>query len=274
MRKLNCKLIVSDFDGTLIDDNQQIPSAVKSAINGYVENGGIFAVCTGRMLCSILPRVRELGLEGLVIAYQGSVIADIESGKIIKRSGMPYESMVEICRTLEELNRPVNIYADNDLYTDIPKDNEFLQLYERIVGVEAEFIDGKISDFVEKKKLFCQKAAVLVNKNERDGLYNELQKRLGGKFDVTCSASVLVEISPITDNKGEALKFLAEHYNIPIEKTVAAGDNLNDLPMIKVAGVGVAVDNADRRLKAEADFVSVSNNEGALAQIIEKFGFA
>ena len=145
MRKLNCKLIVSDFDGTLIDDNQQIPSAVKSAINGYVENGGIFAVCTGRMLCSILPRVRELGLKGLVIAYQGSVIADIESGKIIKRSGMPYESMVEICRTLEELNRPVNIYADNDLYTDIPKDNEFLQLYERIVGVEAEFIDGKLS---------------------------------------------------------------------------------------------------------------------------------
>lgn len=274
MRKLNCKLIVSDFDGTLIDDNQQIPSAVKSAINGYVENGGIFAVCTGRMLCSILPRVRELGLKGFVIAYQGSVIADIESGKIIKRSGMPYESMVEICRTLEELNRPVNIYADNDLYTDIPKDNEFLQLYERIVGVEAEFIDGKLSDFVEKKKLFCQKAAVLVNKNERDGLYNELQKRLGGKFDVTCSASVLVEISPITDNKGEALKFLAEHYNIPIEKTVAAGDNLNDLPMIKVAGIGVAVDNADHRLKADADFVSVSNNEGALAQIIEKFGFA
>ena len=274
MRKLNCKLIVSDFDGTLIDDNQQIPPAVKSAINGYVENGGIFAVCTGRMLCSILPRVRELGLKGLVIAYQGSVIADIESGKIIKRSGMSYESMVEICRTLEELNRPVNIYADNDLYTDIPKDNEFLQLYERIVGVEAEFIDGKISDFVEKKKLFGQKAAVLVNKNERDGLYIELQKRLGGKFDVTCSASVLVEISPITDNKGEALKFLAEHYNIPIEKTVAAGDNLNDLPMIKVAGVGVAVDNADQRLKAEADFVSVSNNEGALAQIIEKFGFA
>ena len=85
---------------------------------------------------------------------------------------------------------------------------------------------------------------------------------------------MLVEISPITDNKGEALKFLAEHYNIPIEKTVAAGDNLNDLPMIKVAGVGVAVDNADHRLKAEADFVSVSNNEGALAQIIEKFGFA
>lgn len=274
MKKLNCKLIVSDFDGTLIDDNQQISQKVRSAINEYIENGGIFAVCTGRMLRSILPQVRALGLKGLVIAYQGSIIADIESGKIIKFSGIPYEGIVEICRTLEELNQPINVYADNDLYTDIPKGNEYLQLYERIVGVEAEHIDGKISDFVESRKLFCQKVAVLIKQEERDALYAELLKRFGDRFDVTCSAKVLVEVSPLSDNKGAAVKFLAEHYNIPLEKTVAAGDNLNDLSMVKVAGVGVAVGNADPLLKAEANFVSVSNNDGALAQIIEKFGFA
>ena len=55
---------------------------------------------------------------------------------------------------------------------------------------------------------------------------------------------------------------------------MACGDNLNDLSMIRVAGMGVAVKNADAALKSEADFVSVSNNEGAIAQIIEKFGFA
>ena len=84
MKKINYKLIVSDFDGTLIDDNQQIPQKVVNAINEYVACGGIFAVCTGRMLRSILPRVRELGLKGLVIANQGAVIADIESGNVIK----------------------------------------------------------------------------------------------------------------------------------------------------------------------------------------------
>lgn len=274
MRKLNCKLIVSDFDGTLIDDKQQIPPAVKTAIDEYIENGGIFAVCTGRMLRSILPQVRGLGLKGLVVAYQGSVIAEIESGKIIKRNGMSYEDTSEICRTLEELNQPVNIYADNDLYTNIPKDNEYLQLYERVVCVEAEYIDGKMSEFVETNKLFCQKVAVLVDKNRRDTLYEALRARLGDKFDVTCSAKELVEVSPLTDNKGEALKYLAEYYNIPLEKTVAAGDNLNDLSMVKVAGTGVAVANADPLLKAEAKFISVSNNDGALAQIIKKFGFA
>ena len=79
MRRIDKKLIVSDFDGTLLTGNQIIPDSVRSAINEYVACGGIFAVCTGRMLRSILPRVRELGLKGLVVAYQGTVIAEIES---------------------------------------------------------------------------------------------------------------------------------------------------------------------------------------------------
>lgn len=274
MRKLNCGLIVSDFDGTLIDDNQTILPKVKQAIDEYVSNGGIFAVCTGRMLRSILPQVKKLGLRGLVIAYQGTVIADIESGKIIKNGGMPYEDVAEICRVLESLNQPINIYSDNLLYTDIEEGNEYLELYEKIVEVKAEHVCGKISDFVEKEKLFCQKVAILVKSEERDELYNTLKERLGSRFDVTCSASVLVEVSPLGDNKGEALKYLADYYNIPLELTVAAGDNLNDLPMILVAGTGVAVGNAAPALKKAATFVSVTNNEGALAQIIEKFGFA
>ena len=82
MNKINCGLIVSDFDGTLLSTRQTISDNVKNAINEYIAAGGIFAVCTGRMLASILPRVRSLGLKGLVVAYQGAVIADIESGKL------------------------------------------------------------------------------------------------------------------------------------------------------------------------------------------------
>lgn len=274
MKKINSQLIVSDFDGTLINDKQEILPSVKAAIDEYIACGGIFAVCTGRMLRSILPQVRSLGLKGLVIAHQGSVIAEIESGKQIKYSGMKYGDVVEICKNLEELNQPINVYSGDDLYSDIPKDNKYLQIYERIVCVESKHVDGKMSDFVLSNKLFCQKVAVLVAEEERDGLYEELCRRLGERFDVTCSASVLVEVSPKADNKGEALKFLAKHYGIPMERTVAAGDNLNDLSMIKAAGVGVAVGNATPVLKQAADFVSVTNNEGAIAQIIKKYGFA
>ena len=77
MKKIKNKLIVSDFDGTLITSSHTVPEDVKSAINEYVACGGIFAVCTGRMISSILPRVRELGLKGLDVGYYGDAIAEI-----------------------------------------------------------------------------------------------------------------------------------------------------------------------------------------------------
>lgn len=274
MKKINYGLIVSDFDGTLITSDQKILPEVREAILDYIDNGGIFAVCTGRMLCCILPNVRKLGLKGLVVAYQGTVIADIESGKILKYGGIDYKDTVEICKVLEKLNQPINVYNGDLMYTTVPKDNEGLRIYEEIVGIDSIPIKGKMSDFVSENKFLCQKVSVLVKREERDSLYGELIKNLGDRFDVTCSAKELVEVSPINDNKGEGLKFLAEHYNIPIGKTVAVGDNLNDLSMILKAGVGVAVGNADIKLKEVADFVTCTNNEGAIAKIINKYGFA
>lgn len=272
--KLNYRLIVSDFDGTLITSDGRVLPEVKSAIDEYIANGGIFAVCTGRMLCCILPRVRELGLKGIVVAYQGTVIADIESGKLLKNGGLNYNDASEICEYLEELGQPVNVYCGDTMYTTISKDNVYLQKYESIVGIDAVSINGKISEFVRESKLRYQKVSVLIHKNERNGLYFKLVKKFADRFDITCSAKELVEVSPLTDNKGEALRFLANHYNVPMDKTIAVGDNLNDLSMIKAAGLGVAVENAEQELKEVAGYISVSNNDGAVAQIIKKFGFA
>lgn len=274
MKQLNYKLIVSDFDGTLLSSKYDISDEVKSAINDFVENGGIFAVVTGRMLKSILPQVRALGLKGFVCAYQGTVIADIESGKIIKEGGFPAENVAEICRAIKDCGQFINVYYDNNLYTDIPKENEHLKLYEKITGVDAISItDIPMADYVLKNKMYCQKVTSLVSPKEMLNLYNALYERFHDKYDVTYSASVLVELSPKGDDKGSALRFLSEKYGIPIEKCVAIGDSLNDAPMIKVAGLGVAVENAVQPLKDIANYVTVSNDEGAVAQVIKKFGY-
>lgn len=272
--KINYKLIVSDFDGTLIDDNQRILPEVRDAINEYVDAGGIFAVCTGRMLNSILPQVRALGLKGLVIAYQGTVIADIETGEILRTGGIGYRDVVNVCKYIENLGYGINVYHDEKIYTNYPHDNQYLLNYERIIGVKAVHLDCKVSEFVNENKLCCQKILSIVSKDEREELYLKLSEKFGKCFDVTCSAKVLVEVSPFGDNKGEALKFLSDYYKIPISQTVAIGDNLNDLSMIEVAGVGCAVGNAEDELKSASNYVSVSNNEGAVAEIIKKFGFA
>ena len=71
------KMFVSDFDGTLVRDDGTVSRKNKETITRYTQKGGIFAVCTGRMTPSILPRVRELGLNGLVASFQGAVVTDI-----------------------------------------------------------------------------------------------------------------------------------------------------------------------------------------------------
>lgn len=275
MKGIKARLIISDFDGTLLTTSHEVPQRVKSAISEYVAAGGVFAVCTGRMLASILPQVRALGLKGLVAAYQGTVIADIESGRIIKNGGFAVRDSVHICKTLEDGGYPINAYADNIMYTDLPKDNKLLNTYEKITGIQAQFVRGeKMSEFVKERGLYCQKIISVVLPERKLPLYEYLLQKLGTDFEVTYSASVLVEVSPKGDDKGQALKYIAAHYNIPVEDTVAIGDNLNDLPMIKAAGVGVAVQNAVPEFKKFADVVCPSCDDGGVADIIKKYGFA
>lgn len=273
MKSIYKKLIVSDFDGTLLNNDNTISDYVRNTINKYVSCGGIFAVCTGRMLCSILPRVRELGLKGLVAAYQGSVIADIESGKLLRKNSLGVEDCAEICAFAEKHNYCCNTYSEEVLYTSIPAGDEKIEFYENVTGVKAIYVEGKMSQYVMEKNLICNKITFLIYPEERERLFNLMRDEFSGRFDVTCSSACLVEISPKGDDKGVALKFIAEHFGIDLTDTVAVGDNLNDLPMIEAASVGVAVGNAVDELKSKADYVTVSNNDGAVAKIIEKFGF-
>ena len=273
MKKLNCKLIVSDFDGTLANSQNGVPAEVVRAINSYVDDGGIFALCTGRILPSILPRARELGLKGLAVACQGSVIADIESGKVIKSVGFSPAQTAEICAVLEEMNTNVQAYHLNGFYSDLPADNEYLQLYQSIIGVEAEHADKKLSALAAEGEIKFNKVATMCGAREQAELYAKLCARLSGKYDVTCSAKVLIEISPYGETKGEALKFLSAHYKVPLGRCCAVGDNLNDLSMIEIAGYGVAVGNAADDLKRKAKYVTVTNDEGAVAKVIKDYGY-
>lgn len=274
MRKINYPLIISDYDSTLTSGKNKIPKEVIKSIKEYVECGGIFAICTGRMLRSIMPQAKKLGLKGLIAANQGIVIADIESGSLIKNGGMTADETALVCRAIEKLNQQINLYSGDELYTDIPKNNKYLKQYEKIVQIKSIHIEGRASDFAQKSNLTFQKVAILIDPNERQRVYECLLKELGDKFDVTCSANVLVEVSPYGETKGKAVEFLAKHYGVPIEKTIAVGDNLNDLAMIEAAGIGVCVGNGVDELKRASDYVSLSSWDGGIAQIIERYGFA
>ena len=245
-------LFLSDFDGTLVRSDGTVSEGNKRAIAAYRSAGGIFAVCTGRMLSSILPRLKELGIEeGLVVAYQGSTIADVATGRLLKDDGFSAEEALTAIRLLEEEGRHVHVYTVDKLYAN--RRDEALAFYERVCGVKAEIVPQEpLSCFAERRGLRVVKALAMVRKEERAPLARSLQAALGETFYVTCSADVLVEVMPAGQNKASAVDFLSQYYHIPREKIAAIGDQMNDLPMIERAGGRFAVANAVQPLKDAA----------------------
>lgn len=273
MRKINYPLIVSDFDGTLVNADGTIAEENKRAIEEYVAAGGAFAISTGRLPAGILPRAQALGLKGLVSCCQGAVILDIQSKEVVIEERLRLETTLAACRKMEELGLHIHAYDLWDFYANV--EDEPLHIYERLVGTKAKLVtDEPLSAFLEREQLPCYKLLAMVEPKDSERVLSALKKADIGECAFTKSAAFLVEVINPKHSKGTAVEFLAKHYGVPLSKTIAVGDQHNDLPMIERAGLGIAVKNADEGLKAKADYVcEYTNEEGAIAKIIEKFGF-
>lgn len=273
MQMINYPLIVSDFDGTLVRHDGEIGAENKREIANYRANGGAFALSTGRMPSGILSRAKELGLSGLVSCCQGAVILDIDSKEIVLEGRMPLDVSVAVCEKMEQMGLHIHVYDLWEYYSNM--DDEALKYYEKVVGSKAVVVlDKPISQFVKEKGIGAYKILAMVRPQDNQRVMEELAKENFEGCALTRSADVLVEVVNGRYSKGTAVEFLAKYYGVPIEKTIAVGDQLNDMPMIEAAGLGVAVNNADDGLKEKADYVcQATNEEDAIAQIIKEFGF-
>ncbi len=262
-------LFLSDFDGTLVRGDGTISERNKRAIAAYRAAGGVFAVCTGRMLTSILPRLKELGLnDGLAVAYQGATIADIATGKLLKDDAFEEEDALKTVRFLEGENRHIHIYTVDRLYCN--RDDELLHIYERICGVKGTVTDETLSAFIERTHPRVVKVLTMLEPEQKAALAERLRRALGERFFVTCSSDWLVEVMPKGQDKAAAVEFLSAYYGVPREKIAAIGDQLNDLPLLRAAGGRFAVANAEEELKNEATVVP-SFEEDGVAYAIENY---
>lgn len=271
MRKIKYPLVISDFDGTLVKADGEISEENKKAIADYSAAGGAFAISTGRLPAGILPRARELGLKGLVCCCQGAIVIDIESGDVVFEDRLSLQSTIKACKKMEEFDLHIHLYDLWDYYSN--KDDEALTFYEQAVRRKAiRITDEPLSAFAKRKEMRAYKLLAMVEEEKSKSIVKELEKADIDGCTLTQSGSFLVEIVNKAYSKATAVEFLANHYGVPVEKTLTIGDQLNDIPMIERAGFGVAVANADEALKNVADFVSdKTNEEGAVGRIIEEF---
>ena len=262
------KLFLSDFDGTLVRADGTVSEENRRAIGAYRRAGGIFTVVTGRMMTSILPRLHELGLDGgLAVAYQGAMISDVRTGKVLKQSGFSMDHALKCIRYFEKCGYHVHVYTGDTFYSNM--DDEPLHVYEQICRVKGK-IEPNLSDMVSAKSLNVIKVLAMVDASDRDRVKAAAERELGDEFFVTCSSPYLVEVMPKGQNKAGAVDFLSEYYRIPKEEIAAIGDQLNDLPMLERAGGRFAVFNAETELKNHATVVA-SCEENGVAEALMKY---
>lgn len=272
MRKIHYPLIVTDFDGTLVKADGTISEETKNSITEFIQNGGHFVISTGRMPAGILPRARELGLKGMLSCGQGSVILDIETKQTVFESRLPNKTAVDICKKMESLGLHIHVYTLWDYYSNM--DDEALKFYENVVKSKALLVtDQPISKFVEKENIEPYKIMAMVYPEDNERIIQEMEKENFPNCYVTRSNAMLVELGNSNNSKGTAVTYLAKHYGIPLEKTIAVGDQINDLPMLEVAGLGLAVKNADPALKERVTTLDYTNEEDALKEVIKKYGY-
>lgn len=264
------KMVASDFDDTLLPSSKGISEFTKKTINKYIANGGRFVLSTGRMFLSIKQEAISLGLSGEVIAYQGALVKDLDTDKVLWSVNIPPELAVEYIDFLSKFPTIIQLYMDDGLY--IEKSNLYTDSYSELCKIKANEV-GDLKKFAMNSGLPINKVYCYIDPDSCAEVRKEVNKNYGDRLLINSSKPWNVEAVNIKTSKGIALKYLCDIYNINSNEVIAFGDNLNDVEMLSFAGFGVAVENAVPELKAMADYITLSCEEDGVAYAIEKFCF-
>lgn len=263
MGKFDGILICTDLDGTLLRKDKSVSNENKEAIEYFKREGGLFTIVTGRMpyyVGDILKRVKPNIAFGCA---NGGGVYDHFKGEYLWKSTMP-EGILELVRYIDEEFPGAGIQICTFEKTYFYKNNTATEHFRKVTGLPN--LTCHYNDVKEPiaKIIFCSD-----NNEEILGIIEALDNHpLSEKFDFIRSERDLYEILPKGISKGTSITKLCEALKIDTEKTIAIGDYNNDIPMFSVAKAGIAVANACPDALEAADFVTVSNEEHAIAKVI------
>ncbi|MBD5545111.1 MAG: HAD family phosphatase [Lachnospiraceae bacterium] len=267
------KILFTDMDGTLLNDEKEISPKVYDAIEQFTRAGGNVVLSSGRPLKSILETKNRLGLQypGMyVIAYNGALIYDCQADSPVFEKKLLIDYVNQTMDIARELGIHCQTYSDTHIIAE--RDREELQVYRQHIHLPCQVV-GNIAEYLKSIDIEPYKMIAIGFDPERlEKLRQELLYRLQGKLHAFYSSKSYLEIVHKDASKGKAVAFLCDYLQIPIERTVAVGDAANDISMLKAAGVGVAMKNATSDTKQAADYVTEhTNNEDGILELFERW---
>ena len=257
------KLIASDLDGTLLNDNSEITGRTKAAIRAAIAKGALFVPATGRPLCGV-ERVNIL-LEGDMpfVLFNGAKVMTGKTKRLLFEQNLDSACALGIWQLGLERDIPIIIWVDETLY--INRDCDEVREYRKITGATIHLTDD-ISGLqgITKMLWLCDPAQAL-------RWQDELNARFAGRVNCHTSWPQMLEFVDAKASKGLALAAIGAAYGIDRSEMIAFGDNYNDVSMLEYAGLGIAMANAPEDIKAKCQEVTLSNNEDGVAVAMERY---
>lgn len=270
------RLIAFDLDGTLLDDNKKIPEENVKALERAAERGLLLVPATGRIMPGLPEELLRLPFLRYFICSNGAGVYDRQEDSVLYKEEIPAALALRVIEYMDTLPVIYDCYQYDkgwvtagmyDRAEEYFADQPFmLELFYRL----RRKVDS-LPETLRQRGDGIQKLQMHFRTRDLDEKQRQLHilPTLFPELAVTTSVRNNIELNSREADKGKALAALCESLAISISETIAFGDGANDIGLLKAAGLGIAMGNADAQVKAAADRVTASNQEAGVAKALK-----
>ncbi len=266
------KLIALDMDGTALLEDKTVSPRVQAAIAAAIAQGVHVIPATGRAANGVPAQFLQVAQPHYAITANGARVVNLQTGETLLEQLMPQSLALAAFDALQKYDCVLDLFQDGKGYSTLKNlelHNKWLPANLREYVRSSRVVVDDLRAFVQTQPQGVEKWTMFFSDDaQRIAAWQEMQA-LG--FEPVSSLPRNMELSAPGVSKGKGLVLLAEQLGLAISQTMACGDGGNDLAMVEMAGIGVAMQNGMDDVKAVADFIAPSNEQDGVAVAIERF---
>lgn len=262
------ELLVMDLDGTLTNSEKKITSKTKEALFRIQKEGVHIALASGRPTPGVIGLAEELELErygGYILSYNGANVMRMDTKEVIFQNVIPKEFIEPLYKAALAEQVGIISYSSNEIISGTEIDH-YMEMESKITGMPIR----KVKDFPTFIDFPVNKCLMTAEGSYMEQVLKRMKERFPA-LNLFRSEPYYLEVMPQDVDKAYSLSRLLEHTGLNRKQMICCGDGFNDISMIRYAGLGIAMANAQPEVKKEANYITGSNDEDGIAQVIEKF---
>lgn len=266
------RILVLDLDGTLTNSRKEITPPTLRAIEQAQEQGVTVVLASGRPTYGIAPLADQLRLDqkgGFVLSFNGGQIIDWRTKEVIYQQTLHPSLPPRLYEKSQQHGVPIVTYHDEVILSETEND-PYLEEEAFINKMPIRRIDNFL-DAIDAIGGSPTKCLMTGHPEQLVEVEREMKAEFADEMEIFRSAPFFLELMPKGIDKALSLSRLLEHLDMRREESIACGDGFNDLSMIRFAGLGVAMANAEDAVRNAADHITLSNEEDGVAAVIERF---